>query len=169
MPIKIKLTDKYIYLYDKTLKILESKYIKNGRVDNVEKLIKYLRVILNNTFIKRKYIFILDPLLNNSEKFVYRYVFDSIGLLNYHITDDVSIVKDIIEDDNIILFSWTSGIYYCYKNDKEIVVNRYNNKVINSLKKKYIINIGDSEVNDTFNKPIYKYEDNINFIFEKES
>ncbi len=169
MPIKIKLTDKYIYLYDKTLKILESKYIKNGRVDNVEKLIKYLRVILNNTFIKRKYIFILDPLLNNSEKFVYRYVFDSIGLLNYHITDDVSIVSDIIEDDNIILFAWTSGIYYCYKNDKEIVVNRYNNKVINSLKKKYIINIGDSEVNDTFNKPIYKYEDNINFIFKKES
>lgn len=169
MPIKIKLTDKYIYLYDKTLKILESKYIKNGRVDNVEKLIKYLRVILNNTFIKRKYIFILDPLLNNSELFVYRYVFDSIGLLNYHITDDVSIVSDIIEDDNIILFSWTSGIYYCYKNDKEIVVNKYNNKVINSLKKKYIINIGDSEVNDTFNKPIYKYEDNINFIFKKES
>lgn len=169
MPIKIKITDKYIYLYDKTLKILESKYIKNGRVDNVEKLIKYLRGILNNTFIKRKYIFILDPLLNNSEKFVYRYVFDSIGLLNYHITDDVSIVSDIIEDDNIILFSWTSGIYYCYKNDKEIVVNKYNNKVINSLKKKYIINIGDTEVNDTFNKPIYKYEDNINFIFKKES
>lgn len=169
MPIKIKITDKYIYLYDKTLKILESKYIKNGRVDNVEKLIKYLRRILNNTFIKKKYIFILDPLLNNSELFVYRYVFDSIGLLNYRITDDVSIVSDIIEDDNIILFSWTSGIYYCYKNDKEIVVNRYNNKVINSLKKKYIINIGDSEVNDTFNKPIYKYEDNINFIFKKES
>ena len=169
MPIKIKITDKYIYLYDKTLKILESKYIKNGRVDNVEKLIRYLRSILNNTFIKRKYIFILDPLLNNSEKFVYRYVFDSIGLLNYHITDDVSIVNDIIEDDNIILFSWTSGIYYCYKNDKEIVVNRYNNKVINNLKKKYIINIGDTEVNDIFNKPIYKYEDNINFIFEKES
>ena len=169
MPIKIKLTDKYIYLYDKTLKILESKYIKNGRVDNVEKLIKYLRVILNNTFIKRKYIFILDPLLNNSEKFVYRYVFVSIGLLNYHITDDVSIVSDIIDNDNIILFSWTSGIYYCYKNDKEIVVNRYNNKVINNLKKKYIINIGDTEVNDIFNKPIYKYEDNINFIFKKES
>ena len=81
MQIKVKITDKYIYLYDKTLKILESKYIKNGRVDNVEKFIRYLRNILNNTFIKRKYIFILDPTLNNSELFVYRYVFDSIGLL----------------------------------------------------------------------------------------
>ena len=36
MQIKVKITDKYIYLYDKTLKILESKYIKNGRVDNVD-------------------------------------------------------------------------------------------------------------------------------------
>ena len=169
MQIKVKITDKYIYLYDKTLKILESKYIKNGRVDNVEKFIRYLRNILNNTFIKRKYIFILDRTLNNSELFVYRYVFDSIGLLNYRITNDVSIVKDLLNDDNIILFSWTSGIYYCYLNNNEIVVNKYNNKVINNLKKKYIINIGDTEVNDKFNKPIYKYEDNINFIFKKES
>ena len=45
MQIKVKITDKYIYLYDKTLKILESKYIKNGRVDNVEKFIRYLRNI----------------------------------------------------------------------------------------------------------------------------
>ena len=169
MQIKVKITDKYIYLYDKTLKILESKYIKNGRVDNVEKFIRYLRNILNNTFIKRKYIFILDSTLNNSELFVYRYVFDSIGLLNYRIINDVSIVKDLLNDDNIILFSWTSGIYYCYLNNNEIVVNKYNNKVINNLKKKYIINIGDTEVNDKFNKPIYKYEDNINFIFKKES
>lgn len=169
MQIKVKITDKYIYLYDKTLKILESKYIKNGRVDNVEKFIRYLRNILNNTFIKRKYIFILDPTLNNSELFVYKYVFDSIGLLNYRIINDVSIVKDLLNDDNIILFSWTSGIYYCYLNNNDIVVNKYNNKVINNLKKKYIINIGDTEVNDKFNKPIYKYEDNINFIFKKES
>ena len=169
MQIKVKITDKYIYLYDKTLKILESKYIKNGRVDNVEKFLRYLRNILNNTFIKRKYIFILDSTLNNSELFVYKYVFDSIGLLNYRIINDVSIVKDLLNDDNIILFSWTSGIYYCYLNNNEIVVNKYNNKVINNLKKKYIINIGDTEVNDKFNKPIYKYEDNINFIFKKES
>lgn len=169
MQIKVKLTDKYIYLYDKSLHILESKYIKNGRVDNVEKLIRYLRVILNNTFVKRKYIFILDPTLNNSELFVYKYVFDSIGLLNYRIKSDIDVIKDVLNEDNIILLSWTSGIYYCYKNNNEIVVNKYNNKVINNLRKKYIINIGDTEVSDNFNKPIYKYEDNINFIFKKES
>ena len=63
--IYIKLTDKIFYIYDNSLIKIEAKYIKNGRVDDVDKLINYLRKILNKNIIKYKYIFILDKLLNN--------------------------------------------------------------------------------------------------------
>ena len=59
--IYVKLTDNYIYVYsNKVLKKYESKYIKNGKVDNPYKLINYLNRLLNNNIFKKKYIFILE-------------------------------------------------------------------------------------------------------------
>jgi hypothetical protein len=170
MQIKVKITDKYIYIYNKTLTTYESKYIKNGIVDNVEKLIIYLRRILNKSIINKKYIFILDSNLNNSDIFVYKYVFNNIGLLNYKIINDIDIIKEELNKDNIIIMSWNSSINYCYLDNENIIVNKYNNKIINNLNKKYIILIGDNILKDKFNKPVYTYENGIgNFgkIFPK--
>jgi hypothetical protein len=149
MQIKVKITDKYIYIYNKTLTTYESKYIKNGIVDNVEKLIIYLRRILN------KYI------INNSDIFVYKFVFNNIGLLNYKIINDIDIIKEELNKDNIIIMSWNSSINYCYLDNENIIVNKYNNKIINNLNKKYIILIGDNILKDKFNKPVYTYENGI--------
>jgi hypothetical protein len=161
MQIKVKITDKYIYIYNKTLTTYESKYIKNGIVDNVEKLIIYLRRILNKSIINKKYIFILDSNLNNSDIFVYKYVFNNIGLLNYKIINDIDIIKEELNKDNIIIMSWNSSINYCYLDNENIIVNKYNNKIINNLNKKYIILIGDNILKDKFNKPVYTYENGI--------
>ena len=72
MAIYVKITDKYLYIYENN-KVIRKKnlYIKNGRVDDVDKFIIYLKNNLDNNLIKRKYIFILDNLLNNSDIFVY--------------------------------------------------------------------------------------------------
>ena len=57
--IYVKLTDKYIYTYSDKLKRYDSKYIKNGTVDNVFKLIDYLNKILEkNIFKKNDYAFV---------------------------------------------------------------------------------------------------------------
>lgn len=163
--IYVKLTDKSIYIYGDKVKRYESFYIKNGKVDNVNKLIVYLKNILNNNFLKNKYIFILDTLLCNSDKFVYKYVFDRIGVLDYKIINDLDLAKKLINEDNILIFNWSSSINYAYLNGKEIVVNPYNTNIINSLNKKYILLIGDTPISSKIKAPIYEYEYHDNVIF----
>ncbi len=164
--IYVKLSDNYIYVYsNKSLKKYESKYIKNGKVDNPHRLIEYLNNILNNFLFKKKYIFILDTLLCNSDLFVYRYVFENMGLLNYKIITDIDLAKNILNNDNIIIFNWYSSINYCYINNQEIVINRYNSNIIESLNKKYILLIGDYPLNNKFKIPIYYFEDKNNILF----
>lgn len=162
----IKITDKYIYTYnDKRVKKYESKYIKDGKVDNTHKLIIYLNSILNKSFIKKRYIFILDNLLCNSDIFVYRYVFENMGLLNYKIITDVDILKTHLNEDNLIIMNWSSSTNYCYLNNGEVVINRFNQNIINNLDKKYIITIGDEEIHFNTKTPVYNYEDRENVIF----
>lgn len=122
------------------------------------KLIDYLNKILEKNIFKIKYIFILDTLLSNSDLFTYKYVFESMGLINYKIINDLDIIKKHVTNDNIIIMNWSSSINYCYKNNNEIVVNRYNTNIINSLDKKYILTIGDADISNKIKKPIYKYE-----------
>lgn len=81
--------------------------------------------------------------------------------------NDLNIIESIINENNIIILSWSSGIYYCYLNDNNIVLNKYNSKIINSLDKTYIVYIGDTDIPDKLNKPMYKYENNITYLFEK--
>ncbi len=128
-------------------------------------MIIYLKNILNNGFLKNKYIFILDTLLCNSDLFVYKYVFDRIGILDYKIINDLDLAKQLINTENIVIFNWTSSINYAYLNGKEIVVNPYNTNVINSLNKKYILLIGDTPISQNIKKPIYEYEYHDNVIF----
>lgn len=164
--IYIKLTDKYIYTYNNgKIKKYESKYIKNGKVDNVHKLISYLNLLLNKSFIKKRYIFILDTLLCNSDIFVYKYVFENMGLLNYKIITDIDLLKKHLTEDNIIIMNWSSSINYCYLNCNEIVINNYNNKIINNLNKKYILMCGDTDPKIKTDIPIYSYEDSEKVIF----
>lgn len=156
--ISVKLTDKYIYTYSDKLKKYDSKYIKNGTVDNVFKLIDYLNKILEKNIFKIKYTFILDTLLSNSDLFTFKYVFESMGLINYKIINDLDIIKNHVTDNNIIIMNWSSSINYCFKLKDEIVVNKYNTNVINSLDKDYILMIGDTNISTKIKKPIYKYE-----------
>lgn len=165
MSIYVKLTDKYIYVYYKKLKIYNSKYIKNGKVDNPYKLISYLNNILNFLLIKRTYIFILDTLLCNSDIFVYKYVFEKMGLLDYRIITDIDIVKKYLNEENIIIMNWSSSTNYCYKNNDEIIISKFNLNVINKLNKKYILLCGDVPLIYRFNKKTYKFEDEMNVIF----
>lgn len=170
--IYVKLTDKYIYIYSKNVKRYESFNIKNGKVDNVNKLIIYLKNILNTNFIKNKYIFILDTLLCNSDIFVYKYVFDRIGVIDYKIINDLDLASSLVKEDNIVIFNWSSSINYAYLNNKEIVVNPYNTNIINSLNKKYILLIGDTPISKNIRAPIYEYEYHDDVIFnvlQKES
>ncbi|MCH5166839.1 MAG: hypothetical protein J1F35_03005 [Erysipelotrichales bacterium] len=162
----VKLTDKYIYVYsNKTLKKYDSKYIKNGKVDNTHKLIIYLNNLLNKGIFKRRYIFILDTLLCNSDLFVYKYVFENMGLLNYKIINDIDILKNHLNDDNIIIMNWSSSINYCYINNNEIVINKFNEKIINRIGKKYIVMCGDTKTHLKTNIPVFNYEDEYNVIF----
>lgn len=168
----VKLTDKFIYVYsNKTLKKYTSKYIKNGKVDNVRKLIIYLNNILNTSFFKKKYIFILDTLLCNSDIFVYHYVFENMGLLSYKIINDLDIIKNHLNEENIIIMNWSSSINYCYINNNEIVINPFNEKIISRLNKNYILTCGDAEISLKTRTPIYSYEnkENVIFNFLKES
>lgn len=164
-PIYVKITDKYIYLHQTTTTKYECKYIKNGTVDNVNKFQNYLQTILKYSFIKKKYIFILDSLLSNSDKFVYNYVFENLGLINYKIISDIDIIKNKLTDENIIIMNWSSTMNYAYKCNDEIIVNRLNISVINSLKKKYILLCGDTKVSDKIKIPILTYEYGDNVIF----
>ena len=169
----VKITDNFIYTYvNKKLKKYESKYIKDGKVDNVHKLILYLNRLINKNFIKKRYIFILDNLLCNSDIFVYRYVFENMGLLNYKIITDIDILKNHLNEDNLIIMNWSSSMNYCYLNNKEIVINRFNEKIINGLNKKYLLTCGDKEFHFKANSPLYNYEDSekviFNFIEESE-
>lgn len=170
--IYVKLTDKYIYVYsNKTLKKHASKYIKNGKVDNVYKLINYLNNLLNKGVFKKNYIFILDTLLCNSDLFVYKYVFENMGLLSYKIINDIDILKNHLKEDNLIIMNWSSSINYCYINHNEIVVNRLNEKIINNLNKNYILMCGDLEIKLKTKTPVFYYENNqfVIFNFLKES
>lgn len=166
MAIYVKITDKYLYIYENN-KVIKKKnlYIKNGRVDDVDKFIIYLKNNLDNNLIKRKYIFILDNLLNNSDIFVYNYVFKYIGLLNYKIIRDIDIIKNIIDENNIIISNWSSSITYTYFNGKELLTYPLNIKIINTLNKKYIIAIGDQELSKRIKLPIYKMEEKDKVIF----
>lgn len=162
----IKLTDKYIYTYkNKKVKKYESKYIKNGKVENVQKLILYLNRLINKGFIKKRYIFVLDTLLCNSDIFVYKYVFENMGLLNYKIITDAEILKHHLNEKNLIIMNWSSSINYCYLNCKEVVINKFNNRIINSLDKKYILTCGDTETHIKTEIPIFNYEDSDKVIF----
>lgn len=147
------------------MKKYDSKYIKHGAVDDVFKLIDYLNKILEKNIFKIKYTFILDTLLSNSDLFTFKYVFESMGLINYKIINDLDIIKKHVTDDNIIIMNWSSSINYCYKNNNEIVVNKYNTNIINSLDKKYILTIGDTDISNKIKKPIYKYEFDEKVIF----
>lgn len=163
--IYIKLTDKIFYIYDNSLIKIEAKYIKNGRVDDVNKLIIYLRKILNKNIIKYKYIFILDTLLNNSDLFTYKYVFNNIGLLNYKIINDLDLIKNELNNENIILLNWSSSINYCYLLNGNIRVYPFNSKIINNLKRKYILAIGDTLIPNNIKIPVYQYEDENLILF----
>lgn len=164
--IYVKLTDNYIYVYsNKVLKKYESKYIKNGKVDNPHKLINYLNILLNKNIFKKKYVFIVDTLLCNSDIFVYKYVFENMGLLNYKIISDIDIVKNHLTDENVIIMNWSSSIHYCYINNNEIVINNFNAKIIDKLKKKYVLICGDYPLDLELKTPIYYYEDRSNMLF----
>lgn len=147
------------------MKKYDSKYIKHGTVDDVFKLIDYLNKILEKNIFKIKYTFILDTLLSNSDFFTFKYVFESMGLINYKIINDLDIIKKHVTDDNVIIMNWSSSINYCYKNNNEIVVNKYNTNIINNLDKKYILTIGDTDISNKIKKPIYKYEFDEKVIF----
>lgn len=144
---------------------MDSYYIKQGKVDNVNKLIIYLKSILNNNFVKNRYIFILDTLLCNSDVFVYKYVFDRIGVLDYKIITDIDLAKVKLNDDNIIIFNWSSSTKYAYLNNKEIIINPFNTNIINSLNKKYILLLGDTPISSRITKPVYEYEYHEKVIF----
>ena len=79
----------------------------------------------------------MDNLLNNSDLFVYNYVFKSCGLLNYKIINDLYFIKNIINEDNIVISNWSSSITYSYLENQEIKTYIYNQKRINLLDKKY--------------------------------
>ena len=80
------------------------------------------------------------------------------GLINYKIINDLDIIKNHVTDNNIIIMNWSSSINYCFKLNDEIIVNKYNTNVINSLDKDYILTIGDTSISTKIKKPIYKYE-----------
>lgn len=80
------------------------------------------------------------------------------GLINYKIINDLDIIKEHITNNNIIIMNWSSSINYCYKNNNEIVVNKYNTNIINNLDKDYILLVGDTGISNKIKKPIYKYE-----------
>lgn len=143
----------------------ESHYIRLGRVDNVEKLIIYLNKILNNNFIKNRYIFILDTLLSNSDIFVYKYVFNRIGIMDYKMITDLDLVKNQLNSNNIIVFNWSSSINYCTLEDDNIYINTFNLRDINRSNKKYLLLVGDTPITSNIRIPQYRFEFYENVIF----
>lgn len=87
------------------------------------------------------------------------------GLLNYKITTDLDYIKKELNEDNIIIMNWSSSINYAYINNNEIIVNKLNVEIINSLNKKYILLCGDTEVSNKIKTPIYTYEYGSNVLF----
>lgn len=124
-----------------------------------------MRSLLNKGFIKNKYVFILDTLLCHSDLFCYRYVFDRIGILDYRIRNDVDIVKNHLNEDNIIIFNWSSSTNYCYLNKNEVIVCPLNVKVLNQLEKKYALLAGDMDLPKNIKIPVYHYENEFHTIF----
>lgn len=161
----VKITDRYIYTYSNRLTRYDSKYIKNGKVDNVSKFTIYLKHLLKEKLIKKRYVFILDTLLCNSDIFVYNYVFESIGLVNYKIINDLDILKSHLNEDNIIIMNWSSSSNYAYINNNEIICHPFNLNIVNKLNKKYILLSGDTGVSDKIKLPIYHYEHDDYVIF----
>jgi len=104
-------------------------------------------------------------LLCNSDIFVYKYVFDRIGVIDYKIINDLDLASSLVNIDNIVIFNWTSSINYAYLNNEQIVVNPYNTNIINSLNKKYILLIGDAPISKNIKIPIYEYEYHDDVIF----
>lgn len=163
--IYVKITDKYIYTYHKMVKTYEARYISNGKVNNVPKLSLYLKKILKEGMLKKKYIFILDPLLCYSDLFVYRYVFENMGLISYQIISDLDIIKKHLNNENIIIMNWTSSISYAYLNNNDIVCCPLNINIINRLDKQYIMLVGDTKISEKIKIPIYQFEYGENVIF----
>lgn len=131
----------------------------------MDNLIEYLKKVLNKTIIKRKYTFVLDALLCNSDLFVYNYVFQSVGLVNYKIISDIDLIKDKLTEDNIVVLNWSSSMNYVYLLGKEIVVEPLNTNIINRLDKKYIMLAGDTPISSKIKIPIYNFEYGDNVIF----
>ena len=92
-------------------------------------------------------------------------MFKYIGLLNYKIIRDIDIIKNIIDENNIIISNWSSSITYTYFNGKELLTYPLNINIINTLNKKYIIAIGDQELSKRIKLPIYKMEEQDKVIF----
>lgn len=129
-------------------------------------MISYLNKIIKDiNVIKKTFIFILDNNLNNSEIFTYKYVISKLNLLDYKIKYDLDFIENIITDNNIIVFSWSGSTTYVYLNDNELLSYPFNIKKINSLKKEFIILIGDTQLSKNINLPIYEPEYNELNIF----
>ena len=151
----IKITDEYIYLYEnKKLKTFESKYIKNSSIDNIELFSKYISSIINEKGLKKQYIIIVNNLLNTSELFTYKYAIGKSNILYYKIIQDKDLLKESISKEYIIVFSWTNSTTMMYKLNKEIYIEPLSNKLIDKLKKKYILLIGDTNIKKKFKLPI---------------
>ena len=85
--------------------------------------------------------------------------------MDYKIKYDLDFIENIITDNNIIVFSWSGSTTYVYLNDNELLSYPFNIKKINSLKKEFIILIGDTPLSKNINLPIYEPEYNELNIF----
>lgn len=98
---------------------------------------------------------------------------DLLSITNYKLLSDIDIMSPYVSDDNIVVSSWSSSTTYAYKNNTDIVVNKFNTKIINSLDKKYILLVGDTPLTNKVNKKVLtsEYEELLifNYIKEKKS
>lgn len=85
-------------------------------------------------------------------------MFSSLGLIDYEITSDLEFIKNIINDENIIIMNWSSSINYAYINNNEICIYPFNANIINTLDKKYILLVGDTNISKRIKIPIYDME-----------
>lgn len=74
-------------------------------------------------------------------------------------------VESVITENNIIIFSWSGSTNYAYLNNNELLSYPFNIKKINSLKKEFIILIGDTPLPKNISLPIYESEYNELNIF----
>ena len=101
----------------------------------------------------------------NSDLFVYNYVFQSVGLVDYKMISDIDLIKDKLTEDNIVVLNWSSSMNYVYLLGREIVVEPLNTNIINRLDKKYIMLAGDTPISSKIKIPIYNFEYGDNVIF----